>query len=237
VVSPREESGLEVDAVVKEYTAKPGEESCVFTFAVKNISKAELVINQVRTSCGCTVAKLPMQPWKIAPGKGGDIRLIVDLQGKSGVLVKTATIDTPTGFKTLTIKVNIPAAAGMNATRERNMQLAAKNRQAVFQGDCASCHATPTLGQEGVALYVTACSICHDAEHRGSMVPDLHAVKTPLDREFWRTQITHGRPNTLMPAFAQDQGGPLSPKQIDSLVDYLAGEFSGHQLPAPAQKP
>ena len=48
-----EETALAVDAVSKEYTAKPGEESCVFTFTVKNISNAEVTINQVSTSCGC----------------------------------------------------------------------------------------------------------------------------------------------------------------------------------------
>src|SRR4051812_14917720 len=87
VVPPQEEKGLEFDATLKEYAAKAGEESCTFVFAVKNISKADIVINQVRTSCGCTVAKLPAQPWRLAPGAGGDIILIVDLKGKTGELI------------------------------------------------------------------------------------------------------------------------------------------------------
>ena len=235
VVPPAEEKGLEVDATLKEHTAKLGEDTCVFTFAVRNVSKADLVINQVRTSCGCTVATLPSQPWRLKPGEGGDIVLTVDLRGKSGTMIKTATIDLPASSKLLTFRVTIPAGSpGMEGDlRARNQQLAAANRQAVFQGDCAKCHVTPTIGQMGVGLYVTACSICHDAEHRATMVPDLHALQRPTsDKAYWRTVVTEGKPGTLMPAFSQAHGGPLSSAQIESLVEYLAGEFSGRDQSA-----
>lgn len=238
VVAPPEEKGLSIDAALKEYTAKPGEQSCVFRFAVKNISKAEIVINQVRTSCGCTVAQLPSQPWKLAPGEGGEVVLTLDFQGKHGTLIKTATIDTATGYKTLTFKAEIPepdpSVAGLS-NRERNMQLATKNRQAVFQGDCARCHVAPTANQQGMGLYVTACAICHDAEHRASMVPDLRTLDRPKDRAYWHAMISIGKPGSLMPAFAKEHGGPLSPAQIDSLVEYLTTEFVGREKVKTAQ--
>lgn len=230
IVAPAEETRLSVDAVQKSYAAKPGEESCVFTFAVKNTSEVDLIINQVRTTCGCTIAKLPSQPWRLAPGEGGDITLTVDLRGKTGTLIKSATIDLASGYKQLTIAVDIPvdASPAGASRRELNMQLAAQNRQAVFKGECATCHVAPAVGQMGVGLYVTACSICHDAEPRASMVPDLHTVKQSADRNYWKLMIAEGKPNTLMPAFDRRHGGPLSAEQIDSLVEYLAGEFSGH---------
>lgn len=239
VLPPQEEKGLTLDATQKEYTAKPGEDSVGFTFAVKNISAKEIVINQVRTSCGCSIAKLPSQPWKLAPGEGGNIQLTVDLRGKTGELTKTATIDTATSFKEMTFKVIIPATpldATQAANRTRNLELAAADRQAVFKGDCAKCHVAPTVGQMGAGLYVSACSICHDAAHRATMVPDLHALNRPTDRDFWRTTIVHGKPGTLMPAFAASQGGPLTEKQVDSLVDYLVNEFAASRplKPAPA---
>ena len=53
------------------------------------------------------------------------------------------------------------------------------------------------------------------------MVPDLHAIKTPTDYEFWRTWIAHGKPGSFMPAFSTADGGPLSDMQIASLVSYL----------------
>jgi mono/diheme cytochrome c family protein len=227
IVPPKEDTALGFDATAKEYVARPGEESCTFHFLVMNTSDREVVINQVRTSCGCTVATLPEQPWHLAPGAQGDLTLTVDLRGKSGEVVKTATIDTPTTFKTLLIKVTMPAPdAIMAQNRDRNVQLAKADRQAVFKGECAACHAAPAAGRLGSALYVSACSICHDAAHRATMVPDLHALNRPADATFWRSTIAHGRDGTLMPAFAQADGGPLTKAQIDSLVTYLTTEFS-----------
>src|SRR5579872_2797099 len=57
IVPPKEDTALVLDAVAKEFFPKPGEESCTFRFAVNNSSNHEVVIIQVRTSCGCTVAK------------------------------------------------------------------------------------------------------------------------------------------------------------------------------------
>jgi cytochrome c2 len=226
VVSPREETALAFDATTKEYTAKPGEESCTFRFKVKNTSDKEVVINQVRTSCGCTIAKLPSQPWHIAPSAGGEITLVMDLRGKTGTIIKTATIDLPTSFKQLTIVVTVPDISALpNPNRTINQQIAKLDRQTIFKNDCADCHATPARGQMGPALYTVACAICHDSKERASAVPDLHALSHPTDADFWRQTILHGKPNSMMPGFAQAEGGPLTGAQIDSLVAYLASEF------------
>lgn len=227
ILGPKEETGLALDAASKEYAAKPGEESYTFHFAVKNTSAKELVINQVRTSCGCTIAKLPSQPWHIAPGEGGDIALIMDLRGKTGTISKTATIDLPTSFKELAITVHVPDPTALpNPNRDINQQLALLDRQAIFRGECADCHVQPARNQMGPSLYAAACGICHDAKNRASAVPDLHALKNPTDAAFWRNAVMHGKPNTMMPAFAQSEGGPLTGAQIDSLVAYLASEFT-----------
>ena len=58
--------------------------------------------------------------------------------------------------------------------------------------------------------------------------PDL-PVETSA--AFWSTWITYGKPNTLMPAFSQSQGGILTQEQITSLVDYLVEAIP----PKPAQ--
>ena len=56
---------------------------------------------------------------------------------------------------------------------------------------------------------------------RATMVPDLHKLTDPTREEFWRSWITAGKADTLMPAFAATQGGPLSDLQIASLAAYL----------------
>ena len=44
-------------------------------------------------------------------------------------------------------------------------------------------------------------------------------ASAPRDAAFWRGLIAHGREKTLMPAFAQSDGGPLQDTQIESLVE------------------
>jgi mono/diheme cytochrome c family protein len=63
--------------------------------------------------------------------------------------------------------------------------------------------------------------VCHEAEHRASMVPNLHEAKQERNADYWRNWIRDGKAGSLMPAFAQTQNGPLLDEQINSLVEYL----------------
>jgi mono/diheme cytochrome c family protein len=230
---PTQETVFAYDALVKETTLKPGETTAYFTFNLTNTSPGEVTINAVRTSCGCTVAKLPSVPWKIPSKAGGAFDVSVDVRGKSGVLTKTITVDSTSGYRYLTVRVSIPASASPMAAadRARNLQVALADRQAVFKGDCAACHLSPAMNQYGETLFKNACGVCHEAEHRASMVPNLHALNKPTDRDYWKSWITKSKTGTLMPAWSIDEGGPLTERQIDSLLDFLTGPFK--TLPAP----
>lgn len=226
VVAPREESALEFDSTAKEVSVAAGAESGTVRFTLKNSGAREIVIQQVRTSCGCSVANLPASPWRLGPGAQGAFDIVVDVRGKTGALVKTATVDTATGFRTLSFKVTVlPPDAGAEL-RGRNLELARVDRQAVFRGDCAKCHAEPAHGLSGEALYLAACAICHAPEHRASMVPDLAPFRASLSEADWRRIIAHGKEGTLMPGFAVENGGPLNATQIDSLTAYLRAHVS-----------
>src|SRR5438552_3056391 len=83
---PAKPAPLNADANLKEYAAKPGETNAHFIFNLTNVSSAPVLINFVRTSCGCTVAKLPSTPWKLEPGSNGPIQVTVDLRGKLGTI-------------------------------------------------------------------------------------------------------------------------------------------------------
>jgi mono/diheme cytochrome c family protein len=183
----------------------------------------------VRPSCGCTTTKLPQLPWTLAPGTNGQMEATVNLYNASGTLFKNLIVYTDKGSKTLLLKINIlpfvmPKMS--EADRARNVKIAAADRQAVFKEECATCHVQRGEGKYGQALYEADCAICHEGEHRATMVPDLHALKTPTNFEFWRIWIAHGKPGSLMPAFSTVDGGPLSDMQISSLASYL-GEWSG----------
>jgi hypothetical protein len=60
------------------------------SFMFTNIGKANLIISNVSTTCGCTVADYPKDP--IAPGKGGKIEVEFNSEGKSGNVERKVTV-------------------------------------------------------------------------------------------------------------------------------------------------
>lgn len=206
------------DATEKTLDAKPGDGVAQFSFTVTNHADHAVTIAAVRPSCHCTVVGMPSTPWKLAPGASGSMDVVVDLRGKEGSVTKTLEVDSTEGLQTLFVTVNIPVPDELR--REENQRLAQANRQAVFRGDCATCHVAPIGTKTGAELFQAACTICHVAPRRASMVPDLLVARDHRDAAFWRKWIGEGKEQTLMPAFAQDHGGPLTPAQIESLVDF-----------------
>jgi mono/diheme cytochrome c family protein len=201
------------------------------------VSPGNVVILNVHTSCGCTTAQLPPLPWTISAGTNSQIGVSVNFAGKSGTLLKTVTVTSDKGTQTLMVKINILPPVGptmTDADRVHGIEMSKADRQAVFHDDCAACHVKSGQGKYGKLLFDADCAICHEGEHRASMVPDLHALKVPTNIEFWQTWISHGKPGTLMPAFATAEGGPLTDMQIASLANYLAATIPS-QVPPPAQ--
>ena len=212
------------DAAMKTMDASNGLEDAHFVFNVTNVSTGPVTILSALPSCHCTQAELPAIPWSLAPGAGGQIKVSVDLRGKMGTLYKSVAVTTDKGMKNLVVGINIqpaPVPVMTEAERENGIAAAKVDRQAVFKGDCAQCHNKNLAGQYGPQLFAATCAICHEAEHRASMVPDLHRLTGPTGVEFWRAWITAGKPGSLMPAFAKAQGGPLDDIQIASLAQYL----------------
>ena len=106
---PAPDSVLKWDADAKEYAAKLGEESAPFTFSVTNVSNAEVSIDALRASCGCTAAQLPTIPYKLASGSNVTISVKMDLRGKSGSITKTVFVESSAGTKPLLVHANIPS--------------------------------------------------------------------------------------------------------------------------------
>jgi mono/diheme cytochrome c family protein len=228
------ESFVAFDADTKEVTVTNGTPEAHFAFSITNISSGTVTVNFVQTSCGCTVAKLPAQPWVLGPNSNGLIQATMNLSGTppGGTKTKTLTVNTDKGNKTLIAKSTVlPAQAPgsmSEADRMSNQKLAMGDRQAVFKGDCAKCHVEPAKGKMGKDLFTASCGVCHEAEHRASFVADLHHLNEPTTPEFWKNWIEHGKPGSLMPAFAESEGGPLNETQIASLVAYLNDAFPPH---------
>ena len=77
------------------------------TFVFENTGDAPLMIEGVRSSCGCTIPKKPEEP--IAPGEKGGITVRYDTN-RIGVFRKTITVNTnvtSTSIIALKIKGNV----------------------------------------------------------------------------------------------------------------------------------
>ena len=213
------------DSKIKTTNIVSGEKEAHFTFAFTNVSSSNVTILSVHPSCGCTTAQLAPLPWVIAPGTNGQIGIKVSVVATSGALSKTITVDTDKDFERLTVKIVIdppPVPAMSDTNRLQNQMISQSDRQAVFKADCASCHVSSIEGKYGKQLYDSVCGVCHEAEHRAAMVPDLHSLTVPTGEQFWRTWISYGRQGSLMPAFAKTENGPLTDMQITTLATYLS---------------
>jgi mono/diheme cytochrome c family protein len=225
------------DAETKTIEVHEGEPQGHLAFTFTNVSTNNVVISNVHPGCGCTTAQLPPLPWTNAPGATGRIGVTINVHG-TATLFKNLTVTTDKGIKTLTFYVHIlPLVLPIRTENERanDIKIAQTNRQAIFQAQCALCHVKPGDGKYGKSLYDADCAICHESAHRIAQVPDLHALTVPTNAEFWRNWIAHGKPGSLMPAFAATDGGPLNDLQISTLTQYLSGAIQSRIiLPNPA---
>ena len=221
------------DVMQKLRFATEGDDSVLFHFQMTNSSCEAVTIEKINTSCGCTTADTKALPFALLPGASENIQIRMSVVGKVGTVTKSIFVQSDHGNSTLLVTSElVPKALDESAkepsngerssgTREQNLALAQADRQAVFQGSCVECHVRYAEERFGYELYLGACAICHDAKHRASMVPDLRAAGVPRDAAHWREHITDGVDDTLMPAFAKEQGGILSHEQIESLVKFL----------------
>lgn len=78
-------------------------EKVSYTFMFKNTGKSELIINNVKASCGCTSPKWSREP--IAPGATGQIEVIFDSHGRNGEQKKTIKVFANTQPKTEELRI------------------------------------------------------------------------------------------------------------------------------------
>jgi len=93
----------------------------------------------------------------------------------------------------------------------------------LFSKECASCHVNKGKGRTGVSLYINICAYCHGRRGEGKSAIALNNqsyLKSISDKKL-RELIAKGIPGTAMPAWGKDYKGPLSDKQIDSLVTFI----------------
>ncbi len=78
----------------------------------------------------------------------------------------------------------------------------------------------------GRELYGRMCAVCHGAAGEGykaDQAPALanQAFLTSVTDPFLKAAITHGRAGSTMSAWGIEHGGPLSPPEVDTVVEFL----------------
>jgi len=75
-----------------ELHPKPGDAEAVAQFKYENKGDKPVVIKNVRSSCGCTVASLKKND--VAPGEKGEVTATFKIGGRTGVQQKSVTVET-----------------------------------------------------------------------------------------------------------------------------------------------
>jgi hypothetical protein len=107
---------LKFDSTEHDFGTIAAGDKVTHVYKFTNNGKADLVLSNVKPSCGCTVPDYTKTPVK--PGETGEVKVTFDSSGKSGSQQKSVTItaNTETGTETLNFKANVtPAAGGIGA--------------------------------------------------------------------------------------------------------------------------
>jgi cytochrome c oxidase cbb3-type subunit 3 len=95
----------------------------------------------------------------------------------------------------------------------------------------------------GAKLYADNCAVCHGTDGQGRigvrLAKDWPSIRP--DQQI-RTVIENGIQGSVMPAWGQSAGGPLSEIEIQALVDYILNWETGgppviHPMPTPIPHP
>lgn len=182
-------------------------------FIFKNEGDSDLVINQVKSSCGCTAAAASTGPFR--PGQSGTIEVTYDSRAKIGAVEKQVSI-----FTNQSPSPEVISIKGI-VTMEGHPPI--KPGDVLFNDVCAACHAAPAKGRKGAELYKAVCEMCHDMpqnkEHR--VVAPNRRQLAQIPKNDLKRFISEGMNSTSMPGYVEAAGGPLTNEQIDSLVKYI----------------
>jgi hypothetical protein len=81
---------IEFEKEIHDFGKLVSGERVTYGFKFKNVGKSDLVISQVKTSCGCTVPQFSRKP--IKPGEEQVLKVTFDSKGRKGIQNKTITI-------------------------------------------------------------------------------------------------------------------------------------------------
>ena len=103
----KEKSTGTSELIFREYQHDFGKvsegEKLSYTFIFNNKGTSDLIISSATTTCGCTVPKYDKKP--IAPGANGNMEVVFDTSGRSGMQTKIITVKSNASVPVVLIKM------------------------------------------------------------------------------------------------------------------------------------
>jgi hypothetical protein len=97
------EESVQFDSDVHEFGKISSRFPVEHTFTFTNNSGDSLVIDSVKTECGCTVPTITT--WELANGESTELHVVFDPEGKKGLVTKTVTLYTSPGIEPKLIRI------------------------------------------------------------------------------------------------------------------------------------
>lgn len=109
-------NGSKAQIMFKEYEHDFGKvaegEKIAYVFTFENKGNSNLVIKSALTTCGCTVPKYNTKP--IPPGEGGNVEVVFDTSGRSGMQTKTITVRSNASIPSVILKITAEVTDNIN---------------------------------------------------------------------------------------------------------------------------
>ena len=138
------------------------------------------------------------------------INTTIDVRGKLGKISKTIQVysnDPGRPQVTLTLSMNV-----------RDVLHSKKyGADEIFKKTCSRCHVDSGRGQKGLALFIADCAMCHNYDKTASPAERMKNISD----EKLRKDIEEGVNGSSMPGWAVNKGGPLTPEELDSLIEFI----------------
>ena len=81
---------------------------------------------------------------------------------------------------------------------------------------------------KGAVLFANNCAVCHGADAQGRIGKNLNKVWAGVRPDLnIKSTISQGIPGSVMPAWHQESGGPLTETEVNDLVAFVLSQAGG----------